>query len=119
MHGRIAARVRGIRKESESMADEGNEKGNAPGSSESPFADVRDFQDLPLRIAVDLGRRPIRVGDLLRLEAGAVLALDKLTGEPVDVTLGEEMVARAEIVVSGETLVERDSRILAEGETSW
>ena len=101
------------------MADEGNEKASAPGSSESLFPEVRDFEDLPLRIAVDLGRRPIRVGDLLRLEAGAILALDKLTGEPVDVTLGDETVARAEIVVSGETLVARVSRILDEGEASW
>jgi flagellar motor switch protein FliN/FliY len=102
------------------MADERNETGGTPGSSpESPFPEVRDFEDLPMRIAVDLGRRSIRVSDLLRLEPGAVLALDKLTGEPVDVTLGEETVARAEVVVSGETLAARISRILEDGEGSW
>lgn len=90
----------------------------APAAApEGVYPELREFQDLPLRVAIDLGSRPIRIAELLDLKPGTIVALDKLTGEPVDVILGGETIALAEIVVSEETLVARISQVLKEGET--
>jgi flagellar motor switch protein FliN/FliY len=95
-----------------------SEKPAAGAAADAGRAALRDFHDLPIRVAIELGRRPIRVADLLDLQPGAIIGLDKLTGEPVDVVVGDEPVARAEIVVSDETLVARISQILREGEAA-
>jgi flagellar motor switch protein FliN/FliY len=100
---------------SDSKAPVGQKTTAGPDADESRAA-IREFHDLPIRVAIELGRRPIRVADLLDLEPGAVIGLDKLTGEPVDVVIGDEPIARAEIVVSDETLVARISQILGGGE---
>ncbi len=92
--------------------------GATGATADAGHAALRDFHDLPIRVAIELGRRPIRVADLLELQPGTIIGLDKLTGEPVDVVVGDEPVARAEIVVSDETLVARISQILREGETA-
>jgi flagellar motor switch protein FliN/FliY len=80
------------------------------------FPELAEYLDVPIRIAIELGRRPIAVRDLLALEAGAVFELSKLTGEPVDIVIGNRAVARGEIVVSGEELVARVSQIVNGGE---
>ena len=95
-----------------------SEKPATGPTADAGQAAIRGFHDLPIRVAIELGRRSIRVADLLELQPGAIVGLDKLTGEPVDVVIGDEPVARAEIVVSDETLVARISQILREGETS-
>ncbi len=95
-----------------------SEKPAAGAAADAGHAGLREFHDLPIRVAIELGRRPIRVGDLLDLQPGAIIGLEKLTGEPVDVVVGDERVARAEIVVSDETLVARISQILREGESA-
>jgi len=58
--------------------------------------------DVPLRVSVELGRTRMRVQELLELTQGAVIDLDRLAGEPVDILVNERPIARGEIVVSSD-----------------
>lgn len=55
--------------------------------------------DVPLRINVNLGAARMVIKDLLQLGQGSVIELEKLAGEPMDVMIGEKLVARGEVVV--------------------
>ncbi len=58
--------------------------------------------DIPLQLAVELGRTRILVKDLLGLNQGAVVELGKLAGELLDVYVNSKLVARGEAVVVNE-----------------
>lgn len=55
-----------------------------------------------LTIHVELGRRMIRVGDLLKLGAGQVLELDAGAGAPLSIYANNTLIAEGEAVVVGE-----------------
>ncbi len=58
--------------------------------------------NVPLRVIVELGQTEIRLGELLRLQKGSTLELNKLAGEPLEFFLGGELAARGEVVVINE-----------------
>jgi len=57
------------------------------------------LMDVPLKISVELGRARLAVKDVLALQHGSVVELDRLAGEPVDVLVNDRLVARGEVVV--------------------
>ena len=69
--------------------------------------------DVPLDVAVELGRAQMSLADLLALEPGSVFELDRLPGEPVDMYVNGRLVAKGEIVVVNETLAFRITDILS------
>lgn len=52
-----------------------------------------------LRVTVELGRTKMSVEEVLKIGPGSVVELDKLAGEPVDVLVNEQLIARGEVVV--------------------
>ncbi len=58
--------------------------------------------DIPLTVAVELGRSKIWITDLLQLGQGSVIELTKLVGEPLEVLVNNKLVARGEVVVVNE-----------------
>lgn len=55
--------------------------------------------DVPVTLSLEVGRTKMTVGNLLRLRQGSVVELDRLAGEPLDVLVNGQLVARGEIVV--------------------
>jgi len=55
--------------------------------------------DVPLDVSVELGRCRMTIQDLLALAPGAVIELDKVAGEPLDILINDRLVARGEAVV--------------------
>ncbi len=55
--------------------------------------------DVPLEVAVEVGRSRILVRDLLQLQEGSLVELDKLAGEPLDLYVNGRLIARGEAVV--------------------
>jgi flagellar motor switch protein FliN/FliY len=75
----------------------------APKRPEANGGPSLDFiLDLPLEVSVELGRARMLVGELLQLGQGAVVELNKLAGEPLEVLVNQKLVARGEAVVVGE-----------------
>lgn len=62
-----------------------------------PNLDV--IMDVPVTLSLEVGRTKMSVGSLLRLRQGSVVELDRLAGEPLDVLVNGQLVARGEIVV--------------------
>lgn len=55
--------------------------------------------DIPVTIAMELGRTSISVRDLLQLTQGSVIELDRIAGEPLDILVNGTLIARGEVVV--------------------
>lgn len=72
--------------------------------------------DIPLRVAVELGRTKMVVNDLLNLGQGSVIELNKLAGEPMEVLVNDKLVARGEAVVVNEKFGVRLTDIISPSE---
>ena len=57
------------------------------------------LMDVPLRVTVELGRTQMSVRQVLELQNGAVVELDRMAGEAVDVLVNDKLMARGEVVV--------------------
>lgn len=68
--------------------------------------------DVPMRLTVELGRTTRSIKDVLELNVGSVLELDKLSGEPVDLLVNGKVIARAEVVVIDENFGVRVTEIV-------
>lgn len=55
--------------------------------------------DVPVSLSLEVGRTSMSVGELLQLNQGSVVELDRLAGEPLDVLVNGTLVAHGEIVV--------------------
>lgn len=58
--------------------------------------------DIPVTIAMEIGRSKISIRNLLQLNQGSVVELDRLAGEPMDVLVNGTLVAHGEVVVVNE-----------------
>lgn len=72
--------------------------------TESPNAGGGDMNldmllDVNVTLSIELGRAQINIRDLLKLNQGSVVDLDRMAGEPLDVLVNGTLVARGEIVV--------------------
>jgi len=54
--------------------------------------------DVPLYIAIEVGRLRLRVRDLIKLAPGSVIELRKPAGEPFDICINGVQVARGEVI---------------------
>lgn len=57
------------------------------------------IMDVGVNVTLEVGRTRLAVRDLLQLTQGAILELDRLAGEPLDVLVNGVCVARGEVVV--------------------
>ena len=58
--------------------------------------------DVAVTLALEVGRTKLSVRDLLQLAPGAVVELDRMAGEPLDVLVNGVRIARGEVVVVNE-----------------
>lgn len=96
------------------MAD--NEENNNQGLSTGSIADFPEFdestkkgyaddekidflKDLQLNVYIELGRTKMKIQDILELERGYVIELEKLASEPVDIYVNNKKIAEGEVVV--------------------
>lgn len=74
-----------------------------PVPAEAPAEDEQDHLDrvlgVRLRLSVRFGQRPLTLREILDLAAGAVVDLDRRVQDPVDLLLGDKVVARGDLVV--------------------
>jgi flagellar motor switch protein FliN len=75
---------------------------------DSPLSSLRGadslgfVMDVPVELSVEIGRRVMRLGEILKLGPDSILELDKLSGELLDIYANKKLVARGEAVVIGE-----------------
>ena len=64
--------------------------------------DLDMILDIPVTISMEIGRTQISIRNLLKLNQGSVVELDRLAGEPLDVLVNGTLIAHGEVVVVNE-----------------
>ena len=62
-------------------------------------ANIELLMDVSMRVTVELGRTRMQLAQILELQHGSVVELDRLAGDPVDVIVNDCMVAHGEVVI--------------------
>ena len=57
------------------------------------------IQNIPITLAIEVGRASLKIRDLMRLTQGSVVELDRLAGEPLDIVVNDTVVAQGEVVL--------------------
>ena len=70
--------------------------------SEGPAADLDSILDISVSLSVEIGQTDLSIRNLLQLNQGSVVELDRLAGEPLDVLVNGTLVAHGEVVVVNE-----------------
>jgi len=66
--------------------------------------DMEQLQDLRFKVCMELGSTMITVRELLSLQTGSVLELDRVAGENVDLQINGKVLAKGEVVVMNNLL---------------
>ncbi len=78
---------------------------------EEIFHSVKFIEDVPLIVIVEIGRTVMEVQNVLNLKEGSMVVFEKIVGEPMDIVVGEQLMARGEIVVVNERYGVRISEV--------
>lgn len=84
------------------------------GGEGSPDLDV--ILDIPVRISMEVGNTEISIRNLLQLNQGSVIEMDRLAGEPLDVLVNGTLIAHGEVVVVNEKFGIRMTDVISPSE---
>ena len=84
---------------------------SAPASGEK--ATIELLKDVDLDVRIELGRTQMYLEDVLKLRRGAVVPLEKLAGDPVDIFVNGRLIARGEVLVMNDNFCIRVAELLA------
>ncbi|MCX6635774.1 MAG: FliM/FliN family flagellar motor switch protein [Acidobacteria bacterium] len=65
----------------------------------TPMEEIAKLADVPVLIEVEIGRPMLKLGDILALEEGSVVALPRSAGENIDIRVGGVLVCYGEVIV--------------------
>jgi flagellar motor switch protein FliN/FliY len=82
-----------------------------PPAGDEP-AGLQRLHDVPVELAVEIGRTKMTIGQALSLGPGAFVTLNRLAGEPVDLLVNGKAIARGEVVVIDEEFGLRITEII-------
>jgi flagellar motor switch protein FliN/FliY len=90
-----------------------------PQSGEEPVGlaagdELARLRDVPVELAVEIGRTRMTVGATLELRPGSIVVLDRMAGEPVDLLVNGTPIARGEVVVIDEEFALRVTDVLGD-----
>jgi flagellar motor switch protein FliN/FliY len=79
---------------------------------EPSSAELERLYDVPVELAVEIGRTQMTIRETLALGPGSIITLDKLAGDPVDLLVNGKPIARGEVVVLDEEFGLRVTEVL-------
>jgi flagellar motor switch protein FliN/FliY len=75
--------------------------------------ELERLRDVPVELAVEIGRTQMTIGETLALGPGSIVTLNRLAGEPVDLLVNGTPIARGEVVVIDEEFGLRITEVVA------
>ncbi len=81
-----------------------------------PSPELELILDIPVSISMEVGRTSITIRNLLQLNQGSVIELDRLAGEPLDVLVNGTLIAHGEVVVVNEKFGIRMTDVISPSE---
>ena len=100
------------------MQDETSTEDNQQVESETQKTErasvenLRVLENIDVKLTVEVGNAEIKIRDLLRLNEGSIVELDRLAGDPLDILVNGTMIAQGEVVMVGERFGVRFSEIV-------
>jgi flagellar motor switch protein FliN len=88
--------------------------GEQPAASYAA-GDLERLHDVPVELAVEIGRTRMTIGETLALGPGSIITLNRLAGEPVDLLVNGKPIARGEVVVIDEEFGLRVTEVVTGG----
>jgi len=95
--------------ETETNPDEVNDitetakpSGTRGGASQISGEKLKILENIEVTLSIEVGRTEMTIRDLLRLNEGSVIELDRLAGEPLDLFVNGAIIAKGEVVMVGE-----------------
>jgi len=88
---------------------------SAPGGAVGDV-NLESILEIPVTLAIEIGRTRMSIRDLLQLNQGSVVELDRFAGEPLDVLVNGTLVAHGEVVVVNEKFGVRLSDVISASE---
>ncbi len=82
----------------------------------NPNPELEVILDIPVTISMEVGRTSITIRNLLQLNQGSVIELDRLAGEPLDVLVNGTLIAHGEVVVVNEKFGIRMTDVISPAE---
>ena len=81
---------------------EKNNKVEGAAKKHVGIENLKVLENIDVELTVEVGRTEITIRDLLRLNEGSVVELDRLAGDPLDILVNNTKIARGEVVMIGE-----------------
>lgn len=94
-------------------ADEDGDDDDADG-----WRNLHRMLDVPLQMTVELGSTEMALSEVLRLEGGSVITIDRMPGEPIDLLVNGRVFARGEVVVINDTFGYRITELVDDAEST-
>lgn len=94
--------------------EEFEQVGSGQSPEDNPDLDV--ILDIPVTISMEVGRTAITIRNLLQLNQGSVIELDRLAGEPLDILVNGTLIAHGEVVVVNEKFGIRMTDVISPSE---
>ena len=91
---------------------DGNSDGSAAAGGGTTSIDL--LRDVTLNVKIELGRSRMYIEDILKLNEGSIVELEKLAGDPVDVFVNDRLVARGEVLVLNDNFCVRIGEIVTQ-----
>ena len=92
------------------MAEEVENKNETEGAEGTE--NLKVLENIDVMLTVEVGRTEITIRDLLRLNEGSVVELDRLAGDPLDIMVNNTKIAKGEVVMVGERFGARFGEIV-------
>jgi flagellar motor switch protein FliN len=86
---------------------------NATSGGDPRVSSLDILQDVEVEITLEIGRRRLRIADVLKLAGGQTLELSKAAGEPLDILVNGRLLGRGEAIVMGDRYGVRITEIVA------
>jgi flagellar motor switch protein FliN/FliY len=74
------------------------------------------FDDVNFKIEAEIGRSKLLLKDIIELKEGSVVEINKLSGEPIDVSIEGTAFAKAEVIIIKDKIFVRIAEIIEEAE---
>tara|TARA_B100001778_G_scaffold313032_1_gene297195 strand:- start:185 stop:499 length:315 start_codon:yes stop_codon:yes gene_type:complete len=85
------------------MAENETAPTNEETNSESAGIDnLKVLENIEVKLTVEVGSTELKIRDLLRLNEGSVVELERLAGDPLDILANGVKIAKGEVVMVGE-----------------
>lgn len=85
----------------------------SPEKKTGVYPELEFILDIPLEISVEIGRTRMLIRDLLKLNQGSIIELEKFAGEPVEIYVNGKLMAKGEVVVVNDKFGVRITEIIS------